>query len=176
MEFGEITTERLIIRPFTKSDYDDLVLLIRDKMAQEFAYTDTQWPTDDASVHKILEYYINDKPWSWCAVELKATGCVVGFVCAGENGDMSRGLGYTIRSDHQRNGYAYEACRALINNCVETLGARRFESGTADCNTASVKLLQKLGFIKTEPIEGSFVKDAEGNPIMFKAGKYERVI
>ena len=78
-------------------------------------------------------------------------------------------------TDHQRNGYAYEAYRALIKHCAEILGARRFVSGTADCNTATVKLLHKLRFIKIESIEGSFAKDAEGNPITFKAGKYELI-
>jgi len=169
-----ITTERLVVRPFAKADLDDLTLLIRDKMKSEYAYSDTQWPTDDASMEKILEYYIGDKPFGWCAVELKATGRVIGFVCAGADDETTRGLGYTIRSDHRNKGYAYEACRALMAHCVESLGARRFVSGTADANVPSVKLLRKLGFEKVESMEASFAKDADGTPITFAAGKYEK--
>ena len=171
-----ITTERLTIRPFADGDLNDLTTLIRDKMASEYAPYDTQWPTDDAAMKSILAYYMGQPPWSWCAVELTATGRVIGFVCAGRaDDDTTRGLGYTIRFDHQNNGYAYEACRALMKHCENMLGTRRFVSGTADCNVPSVKLLHKLGFTKVESIEGAFAKDAEGNSITFAAGKYERI-
>ncbi|MCL2742025.1 MAG: GNAT family N-acetyltransferase, partial [Oscillospiraceae bacterium] len=171
-----IVTGRLSIRPFTEGDLEDLTLLIRDKMASEYAPYDTQWPTDDGSMGKVLEYYMGDEPYSWCAVELKETGRVVGFVCSGPQGGSTRGLGYTVRSDHQGRGYAYEACRALMAHCAERLGTDRFVCGTADCNGPSVSLLRKLGFRKVEAIEGSFAKDAEGNPIKFAAGRYERVV
>ena len=172
-----ITTPRLIVRPFAESDLGGLSLLIRDKMAAASAPYDTQWPTDDGSMRGILKYYIDSAPWSWCAVELKATGHIIGFVCAGraeDDGDAARGLGYTIRSDYQNNGYAYEACLALMGHCETALGTRRFTAGTADCNTPSVRLLAKLGFVKIKSFEASFAKDAGGNPITFAAGEYER--
>ena len=172
-----IVTERLTIRPFADGDLGDLTELIRDKMAAATAPYDTQWPTDDASMPKILAYFIGEEPWCWCAVELKATGHVIGFVCAGRAGDdNTRGLGYTIRSDHQKKGYAYEACRALVQHCAENLGTTRFFAGTADCNAPSIKLLHKLGFTKVESVEGSFAKDAEGNPVTFPGGKYQRIV
>lgn len=169
-------TERLTIRPFADSDLDDLTMLIRDKMASEYAPYDHQYPTDDAGIKAVLAYFKNEAPWCWCAVALKVTGRVIGFVCAGADGDTTRGLGYTIRSDHQNNGYAYEACRALMGHCQNALGTRRFVAGTADCNGPSVKLLRKLGFMKIQSIEVSFAKDAAGNPIVFAAGKYERLL
>lgn len=172
-----IESERLTIRPFMDNDLDDLTSLIRDKMASEHAYSDTQWPTDDASMPKILDYFKNDEPWNWCAVELKTIGCVIGFVCSGRAGDdTTRGLGYTIHSEYQNKGYATEACRALMGHCQRALGARRFMSGTADQNEPSVKLLHKLGFVKFKSFEGSFAKDSEGNPITFAAGEYERIV
>jgi len=167
-----INTERLIIRPFAETDLDDVTTLIRDKMTSEYAYSDTQWPTNDESMKDILGYYMGEKPWSWCAVEIEATGHVIGFVCAGARDETTRNLGYTIRSDHQNKGYAYEACRALMDHCIQNLGARRFLAGTADANMPSVKLLAKLGFTKIRSSQGSFAKDAEGNPIMFAGGEY----
>ena len=173
MDSREIITERLRIRPFFMSDLEDVKFLIRDKMASELSYTDHQWPTDDESIGGVLEYFSNAAPWGWCAVEKMDTGRVIGFVCADANGETERSLGYTIRSDYQKNGYAFEACRALMNHCVENLNTVRFVSGTADCNAPSVRLLAKLGFKKFESIEGSFTKDADGNPIKFAAGHYE---
>ena len=169
-----IITERLIVRPFVKSDEEDFIALIRDKMASEYAFADHQWDTDYEALVGALVYFVNDRPWNWCAVEHKECGRVIGFVCAGEDGDSARNLGYTIRSDHQNNGYAYEACEALMDRCARILGVKRFVSGTADCNIPSVKLLNKLGFIKIESMEASFTADAEGKPIKFAAGKYEK--
>ena len=170
----KIITERLTIRPFVDGDLDDLTVLIRDKMAGKYAFSDTQWPTDDASMKDILAYYMSEEPWSWCAVELNATKHVIGFVCAG--GDTTRGFGYTIRSDYQNKGYASEAGDALLNYCIKNLGTTRFVAGTADCNIPSVKLLLKLGFSKIRSFEGSFAKDATGNSITFAAGEYERIV
>jgi len=175
MNDNKITTERLTIRPFVDGDINDLTVLICDKMTSEYALYDTQWPTDDAAMKEILRYYMSTEPWCWCAVELKETGRVIGFVCAGSNDETIRGLGYTIHSDYQNKGYAYEACRALMKHCINILGTRHFEAGTADCNISSVKLLHKLGFTKVEEFEATFAKDAEGKPIMFAAGKYEYI-
>ena len=74
------TTERLIIRPFADGDLDDLTALIRDKMKSEYAPYDTQWPTDDASMKGILAYYMGEELWNWCAVELKETNRVIGYI------------------------------------------------------------------------------------------------
>ena len=174
MSDTKIITERLTIRPFADGDLEDLTALIRDKMTGEYAFSDTQWPTDDVSMKNILAYYMSEKPWSWCAVELNETKHVIGFVCAG--GDKTRGFGYTIHSDYQNKGYASEAGDALLIHCIKNLGTTRFNTGTADCNIPSVKLLHKLGFSKIKSFETSFTKDAEENPIMFMAGEYERIV
>lgn len=172
MSNTEIFTERLIVRRFDEGDLADLTELIRDKMASEYAPYDTQWPTDDENLMNILSYFISDD--SWYAVELAKEGSVIGFVVATRTtNEKVRDLGYTIRSDYQRNGYAYEACQALMNHCERVFGIEKFSAGTADCNESSVKLLVKLGFTKVRSLEASFAKDIEGNPIVFKAGAYE---
>lgn len=55
-------------------------------------------------------------------------------------------LGYTIASDHQRQGYAYEAISLFLDAHF-----KRFPSVSVICrviegNTASIRLLQKLSF------------------------------
>lgn len=94
MSDTKIMTERLTISPFVDGDLDDLTVLIRDKMAGEYAFYDTQWPTDGAAMKSTLAHFMAKKPWSWCAVELNAIGRVIGFICAG--GDTMRGFGYTM--------------------------------------------------------------------------------
>ena len=164
-------TERLCIRRFQETDLDDLALLIRDKMASEYAPYDTQWPIDNSK--DILAYFISDD--AWYAVELIEKNKVIGFVVASHTEDeTTRDLGFTIHSSYQNRGYAYEACCALINICANKYGIKKFTAGTADCNGPSVALLNKLGFTKTLSFEASFANNAQGKPITFLAGAYER--
>jgi len=175
MREPRITTERLILRPFQADDLADYAALIRDKMASEYAPYDYQWPTDEDAMGDVIKFVMGEE--MWLAVELKATGRVIGFIHTGRSeGEAERGLGYTILSAYQNKGYAYEGCVAQMDYCQKAFGTKRFVCGTADCNGPSVRLLQKLGFTKIESIEGCFARDAADNPIVFPAGKYEKVI
>jgi [ribosomal protein S5]-alanine N-acetyltransferase len=170
MENNQISTQRLKIRRFNGADLTDLAAFIRDKMASEYAPYDTQWPTDDMNMKNILGYFMSDD--AWYAVELSEIGKVIGFVCANHNVEVPN-LGFTIHSDYQNNGYAYEACLALMQYYKNAFGIKKFVAGTADCNEPSVKLLLKLGFKKYRSVEESFAKDKDGNPIIFKGSAYE---
>ena len=167
-----LQTTRLHLRGFLKRDLADLTALVCDKMASAYAPYDTQWPVDDQSLQDVLDYFISDD--AWYAVELTEQGKVIGFVVASRTEDETvRDLGYTLHTAYQNQGYAFEACSALMAYCVRALGITRFTAGTADCNGPSVKLLAKLGFTKTRSHEASFVNDAEGRPLVFAAGSYE---
>lgn len=172
MSDNVILTERLIIRRFNGDDLADLAALIRDKMASKYAPYDTQWPTDDENMKNILGYFMSDD--SWYAVELSKERRVIGFVSINPtDNEEVRNLGFTIRSDYQNNGYAYEACLAVMEHCKNTFGIGKFSAGIADCNEPSVKLLLKLGFTKIRSLEASFAKDRDGSPIVFIGSAYE---
>ncbi|MGB0906597.1 MAG: GNAT family N-acetyltransferase [Maricaulaceae bacterium] len=55
-------------------------------------------------------------------------------------------IGYSLAPEAWGNGYATEACKAIINEAYETLGAKRIVAGVFADNPASIKLLHKLGF------------------------------
>lgn len=169
---GVVTTERLRLRPFTAEDFDDFAALIRDKMAAPSSPYDQQWPTDDASLRGALDYIARDA--AWFAIEQLAQACVIGFVVASRTGEANvRDIGYTLRTDYQRQGYAYEATRALMDYCMEALGIGRFTAGTAQCNGPSVRLLDKLGFVKVGEEQVCFARDGAGDPIVFLGNRYE---
>ena len=168
----EIKTARLVLRRFRDGDLTDVAALIRDKMASPYAPYDIQWPTADETMKDILGYFMCDD--SWYAVELAREKRVIGFVSANRaDTPETRNLGYTIHSDYKNNGYAYEACVALIGHCKTDLGVKVFVAGTADCNIPSVKLLFKLRFLKVQSFEASFAANADGSPITFGAGRYQ---
>jgi len=167
-----ITTERLILRNFKTDDYPDFVKLIQDKMASDWHVYDSQWPVDNRQLMYSLAYVI--KHDYWFAIELKEEKRVIGYAVAGVTDDGSScDIGYTLHSAYQRKGYAYEACKAIMQHRASDGRLRRFTAGTADCNYPSRGLLAKLGFeyLNTELV--SFAKDADGKPIAFWGGNYE---
>lgn len=54
-------------------------------------------------------------------------------------------LGWTLDPAHTGHGYATEAARALIDHCFTTLGIRRVSANCFAANTASVRLIARLG-------------------------------
>jgi len=63
-------------------------------------------------------------------------------------------IGFTISPSHQRNGYATEAVHALLDHAFRNLGKHRVIASVDPKNTASVRLLEKMGMRK----EGLFRK------------------
>lgn len=79
-------------------------------------------------------------------VELKATGApigICGLVKRDSLGDVD--LGYALLPAHWGRGYAFEAASAVLAFARGELGLRRVVAVTASDNTASVRVLEKLG-------------------------------
>ncbi len=55
-------------------------------------------------------------------------------------------LGFHLRKEYWRKGYALEAAMAMINYAFDTLGAIELKAGHNPNNTASSKVLSRLGF------------------------------
>ena len=85
---------------------------------------------------------------TWAVIE-KDSGRLIGR--AGyepferKNGSMS--FGYIFHPDFRNRGYAQEVCAALVEYGFEMLGFDAVEADMDPENTASVKLLYKLGFV-----------------------------
>lgn len=75
-----------------------------------------------------------------------------------EHGPFSRAsIGYKIDADFHRQGYATEACEAAIPCFFSDYRIHRLEARVATDNTASIRLLEHLGF-QFEGIEYSGVE------------------
>ena len=63
-------------------------------------------------------------------------------------------LGWIISRDAHGCGYAAEAARALMEYCLETTGIRRFIAHCDSENSASQRVMQKLGLSFAEERSG----------------------
>lgn len=160
-----IKTQRLVIRNFLYEDWVQLQEIIIDKEASEYAVYDHQFPTSDIEVQEIAKWFSQSD--SFLAVYLESAKRIIGFIALNGETATEKDLGYCICSTYQGQGYASEACTAVIDYVFDTMGTERLTSGTANANLPSCNLLNKLGFQKTGEGIAYFRKTSEGKPIEF---------
>jgi RimJ/RimL family protein N-acetyltransferase len=75
-------------------------------------------------------------------------------------------IGYTIARQHWNQGYAQEAVRGLIDNAFYNFPTHRIIASVDPRNAASVRVLEKSGFVKeahflqSECFKGTWPDDA----------------
>ena len=167
-------TKRLILRKFSQDDFPAFAGLIRNKMASALSMYDHQFPIDDGGLREVLDYIINLD--GFFAVLLKAEYKLIGFVTLHPVGEDTYDFGYCIHTEYQGKGYATEATLSMIAYAKDVLHAQKLSASTAECNTPSVRLLERAGFVRVGSGSASFVKDAQGNPIVFPSLDFERLL
>ena len=157
----QIKTERLLLRPFKKSDYDDLYGFLSQLKDDEFeGYPGITY--ENGREH--LQYRLGSAEF-W-AVEMKDSGKVIGNIYCGNRDYETKEVGYIINKQYQRKGYAAEALTAVIKHTFLE-GTHRVYAECDPRNTGSWKLLEKAGLKREAHFKQNiyFHKDEHGDPI-----------
>ncbi len=157
----QIETERLILRNFKESDYDDLYEFLSQRKDDDFeAYPGITY--ENGREH--LKYRVGSD--EFYAIELKESGKVIGNVYFGNRDFEAKEVGYIVNKNYQRRGIASEAIKAVMENAFSN-GAHRIFAECNPKNDCSWKLLESLGFEREAHFHQnvSFKKDGDGNPI-----------
>ena len=110
-----IETKRLLLRDMTENDYDALYKVLADSdIMQHYPYTFDKarvrgWISKNIERYRIFGFGL----WAVC---LKETGEMIGdcgLTMQLINGQIKPEIGYHIRKDQQRRGYAKEAAAAV---------------------------------------------------------------
>lgn len=116
-----LKTERLILRELTYDDYAALYAVLADSdIMQHYPYT-----FDEARVRGWIEKNMRryrEEGFGLWAVVLKETGEMIGdcgITMQNIHGAMLPEIGYHIRADRQRRGYASEAAAECIRYAFE---------------------------------------------------------
>lgn len=155
-----LCTERLVLRPFKETDYDDLFAFLVQLKDDEFeGYPGITY--ESGKEH--LAYRVDSE--EFYAIELKETGKVIGNIYYGNRDFESKEVGYIVNKDFQRKGYATEALKAVIENAFHT-GVHRVFAECDPRNICSWKLLEKVGLEREAHFKQNiyFEKDENGNP------------
>ena len=160
-----LTTPRLTLRRFRPDDAADLYEYLADPRTYRFEPGD---PLDRAQADQ-RAVDIAASPHFW-AVELRSTGKVIGQIYLRQiepPEHLTCELGYILSPAYQRQGYGAEAAAALVRQALTAGGMHRIVAHCNPENTASWKLLEKIGFRREGLLRQDvfFRRDAAGAPL-----------
>jgi len=153
-----LETERLILRKITESDaaLQDRVLNTPTVMAHLGGVKELH--EIEAKQAKTMASYSTNGFGFMMMIE-KATGDLVGHAGmkvvdnpnAPNQGDHE--IGWLVREDRWRRGYAYEAMVAVIDWAFGRIGAPHVVALTSERNAGSWRLMEKLGMERREDLD-----------------------
>jgi RimJ/RimL family protein N-acetyltransferase len=166
-----IRTERLLLRPYTVDDLDALYDIQTRPDVVRYLY----WGVRDRDevrhslAQKIKASLLTDEGDNLTlAVVLPETGVLVGDVLlAWTSREHRQGeIGYIVHPDHSGRGYATEATVEMLRLGFEGLGLHRIVGRLDARNTASSRVLERLGmrreahFVENELVKGEWADEA----------------
>ena len=160
-------TERLLLRPLTPDDAEAAFVWLSDPEVNRYMpypiYTEVeaarQWL---ASLDGLVDNYI-------FGIERKEDGLLMGSISVRlkETEPDEWSLGYNLRRDCWRQGYATEAARGLLDFACHTLGVRHFTAEHAVANPASGSVLRHCGFVYVQDLTYAKMDGSEVFPAKF---------
>lgn len=165
----KLQTDRLFIQRLEIKDAGVFFQYRSDERV--FKYQSWQ-PTEKAEAEAfILKYAHGDfgvpDTWYQMGLYLQQTSQLIGDIGLHflDVPSQSVEIGFTVAPAYQRQGYAFEAVREMLNYLLETLEKHRVIASVDPRNTASIALLEKLGmrkeahFRESLKVRGEWVDD-----------------
>ncbi len=149
-ELPTITTERLVLRPFTLKDAAAV-----QRLAGDWAVADTTLsiphPYPDGAAERWIAGHAErfaSREIMALAVALREGGALTGCVSLRLHDEHGRAeLGYWMGVAYWNRGYCSEAARALVAYGFEQMGLHRIYAHHLTRNPASGRVMQKAGMV-----------------------------
>jgi RimJ/RimL family protein N-acetyltransferase len=144
----DLTTERSELRPVTPADAAELHAIWTSPGVRRFLWDDEIIPLARAeeAVATSVALFAERRFGLW-AVRVKGTPAIAGFAGLWPFRDPPEfELLYGVAQPLWGRGYAVEASRAVLDYCYTSLSIPSVRASTDAANTASVRVLEKLGF------------------------------
>lgn len=144
-----LTTERLILRDFVVDDWPAVLAYQRDPRYLRYYEWEDRTAED---VKDFVQMFVDQQQQQprtrfQLAVTLKDGGRLIGNagIRLGSAGSHEAEIGYELAPEEWGHGYATEAARAIVRFGFEELGLHRIGAWTVADNTASARVLEKVG-------------------------------
>ncbi len=168
-KLNNIITDRLIIRKFNKTDWEDLYEYLSNEIVVKYEpyniYSEIE-AKKEAIERSESEFFY--------AVCLKETGKLIGNLYLAKGDFDTLEIGYVFNLKYWGKGYATESAKALIDIAFSQLGARRIVAMCNPLNEHSWKLLERLGMRREGTLIKNiyFKKDINGHPLWADTYEY----
>ena len=153
-EMNILTTERLLLKPIETGHAEAIFRYRSDSFTNRYQ----GWIPDD--VEDAVSFITNrtfheinvNGTWFQLVVTLRATGEIIGDIGMHFLGSKNEQveLGCTIAREHQGKGYAKEALTEVISYLFGRLEKRRLIAFIDPANIPSIKVFERLGFIRED--------------------------
>ncbi len=143
-----LETQRLRLEPCGMGHYDGLRAVNADPEVMRFVGGAPQTPDETAAWIRRAEGRWSELGFSWWAIRLARSGAVIGACCLQHiENDLGQEMeiGWRLLPAHWGRGYATEAAGAMIGFGFGKLGLARLYSIADPRNTASIRVMQRLG-------------------------------
>ena len=164
-----LRTPRLCLRPLTPADIPAIASYRDDP---EVARHQSWERYSEGDARALVEEMLGRRPgtpgqWFQWGITRAADGLLLGDCGLKILGDEPRlgQIGYTLGRAHQRQGFATEAVRAVLDLAFRQQGLHRVSASVDADNLASLALLERLGlrreahFRRSEWFKGAWVDD-----------------
>jgi len=151
-----LETKRMTVRNFTAEDLNDLQNILGDH--ETMALCEPAY--DLEKTEKFLKGFCIGQNGALAALH-KETQKVIGYILFKELEKGVFEIGWIFNRAYWRKGYAYEACRAVMDYAFFELNAHKIFAEAVD-KIKSVGLMKKLG-MSPEGVQREQTKDNAGN-------------
>ncbi|MDD2877882.1 MAG: GNAT family N-acetyltransferase [Acidiphilium sp.] len=143
----DLVTEHLLLRRPNEGDLGTIVCIVGDwEVARRLARVPHPYNLHDARF--FLEQVVSSE-WVW-TITMQGSDELIGVVgLTPEEGANTAELGYWLSRAHWGRGIMTEAARAIVSYGFDRLGLIYITSGYFEDNSASGRVLEKLGFLET---------------------------
>lgn len=154
MTFPTLATERLILRELLPTDAANVLVFRGDPVVQKYDDPPIQTLQEASEfIEEMLQASTAEQQQTW-AVTLTGSETVIGMVSLqypnhrGDRYHRRAEVGYGLARAMWGQGFGSEAVRAVVHYGFAQLGLNRIYAGTIADNHESVRLLEKLGFVR----------------------------
>lgn len=152
MEFKNLSTDRLVLQTISSGDMDYILEHFRDEAVNTYLYDAEPLASLDEAL-EIIDFYVNGQPRlqvRWIIVE-KASGQKIG-TCGFHRWNQETGaieMGYDLNKAFWGLGIMTEALEAILHYAKTEMGVKTVKAHIFVGNAASLRLAEKLGFVRT---------------------------
>jgi [ribosomal protein S5]-alanine N-acetyltransferase len=164
-------TERLLVRELSVSDASFILELVNSPSWLKFIGDRGVKNLDDAKSYLKkgpLKSY-DDHGFGLYWVGLRESNTPIGMCGVIKRADFeSPDIGFAFLPEYEGKGYGFESANAILDYCKTEFHLKRILGITLEANTASVRLLEKLGLT----FEKKFIYESTKEELMLYALNY----